>query len=784
MFIDNSILIAPSQVQKKILKQFEKDSELLNIKFMTLDDLFSRLTFSFDQKAIYYLMTRYNYKYDIALTYINNLKAVKDISYKNERLNNLQKLKNELANQDLLIYDKYIEHLLKNKKVYFYGYDYIPKNILSLLKGIDFEIIKQKPIDRKFTIYEFNNLDDEVGFVFSEIIKLIKKNISLDKIKIIATNEYHYSLNLIAEAFNIPINLNHKTSIYNTNLAQKFFAEIKRDKEETLKALTSDNNIYNAIVNIVNKYSWTTSLLDVKDMLVYDFKHSYKRDAYFDPAVNVETMSNNIFSDDDYVFLLGFNEGVYPQVFLDEDFLSNELKAKLGIETSDEVNKIVKDSLISKISNIKNLTLSYKKKSPFSQFYPSILIDELSMKIIKNQAPSLLYSNKYNKIRLGKYLDALIKLNHRDKDLNLLYTTYPKINYLKYDNSFTGIDKGKLIDYIGPKLRLSYTSLNEYYECGFKYYLSNILKLNIYEDNFAIYIGNLFHYVLSVAFKNNFNFNKEVDNFINDNRELIPKEKFLLEKLIAELEFTIKTIETQNQLISYKDAIYEEKVIVNFNKEINITFSGVIDKVYYKTIGDETYLALVDYKTGRVDLGLENIIYGLNLQLPLYLYLAGNLDKFKNAKVYGFYLQPILVNEFKIDKDKDYEDVKASKMRLHGYSLINDNADIEFDLSKSDSKVIQSMRLKNDGDYYAYAKVLTTSEIEKVYQIAESKIHEGIDNILKANFPINPKLLEGEPISCRYCKYKDICFTSPKDDVRLKKYKDLSFLSGEEDEVD
>ena len=47
-------------------------------------------------------------------------------------------------------------------------------------------------------------------------------------------------------------------------------------------------------------------------------------------------------------------------------------------------------------------------------------------------------------------------------------------------------------------------------------------------------------------------------------------------------------------------------------------------------------------------------------------------------------------------------------------------------------------------------------------------------------FPINPKVYNGENVSCKYCDYKDICFMKDKDITYLEKVENLDFLGGEE----
>ena len=49
---------------------------------------------------------------------------------------------------------------------------------------------------------------------------------------------------------------------------------------------------------------------------------------------------------------------------------------------------------------------------------------------------------------------------------------------------------------------------------------------------------------------------------------------------------------------------------------------------------------ITDYKTGNVTATLDNLNYGLNMQLPVYLYLIKNSNLGYN--VMGIYLQKLL----------------------------------------------------------------------------------------------------------------------------------------------
>ena len=235
----------------------------------------------------------------------------------------------------------------------------------------------------------------------------------------------------------------------------------------------------------------------------------------------------------------------------------------------------------------------------------------------------------------------------------------------------------------------------------------------------------------------------------------------------------------ENEVKNQKKTYYEEKIEIDKSREdMNIIFKGFVDKLM--TNEKEDTVAIIDYKTGNPDLNLNHIIYGLDLQLPVYIYLAK--EKFPQAQIAGFYLQKILNNEISKDYKHTYENLKEEKLKLQGYS----NSDIttleKFDTTYNESKMIKGMRTTTKG--LASKKVLNHEQIDQLENITEQKIEESIDNILKANFSINPKRVGMNNLGCKYCKFKDICFVTEKNIQNLKEYKNMEFLGGDQDDTE
>ena len=116
----------------------------------------------------------------------------------------------------------------------------------------------------------------------------------------------------------------------------------------------------------------------------------------------------------------------------------------------------------------------------------------MNFKALKRDREISGYSDYANKILMCDYLDDYYKYGNINANLNDLLATYTN-SYNTYDNSYKGIDNFDSIN------ALSYSSMNNYYKCAFRYYLANVLKVDIYNENFSQYIGNLFHYILLQA---------------------------------------------------------------------------------------------------------------------------------------------------------------------------------------------------------------------------------------------------------------------------------------------
>lgn len=792
---NNSILIIPNQLKENILIKINSYTQLFNFKIMSLEDFKKKYYFDYTTESICFIMKKYNFDYEFCLEILEYMYSIDEFSeYTEEKLNFLTQIKKQLINNNLLIFDNIFKKIIKNRTIYIYGYDYIDNISKKMLENSNVEAIKKQNENYNHNVYEFETIDDEVKFVAGKICELIINKVPINKIKIIKPgSEYIQIIKRIFKIFNLPINLNNNYLI-STEIVAKFLNFLDKDITKTLNKIKNSMNKnneleqieYNQIINICNKYNWCDNFIEIKEALIYEFKHTEIEIPKLTNVIEFVSLNNNVFEDDEIIFLLGFNQNNYPKTYKNDDYLNDDLKSLIDLETTTTKNIINYNTLIDKLKNIKNIYISYKLKTPFNTYYKSQIIDDLKLNIIKSPHNKEHYSKLNDQLNLAVQLDNYFKYGEKAEELELLLNNYQDINYHIYNNQYTKINENSFRKYLQNNLLLSYSSINNFYRCGFRYYMENILKLQITNNDFTLFIGNLFHYILSKMYNEKFNLEFDFQNYVNNNYKIQNyKEKYFIEKLKQELKFIIETIKQQDQYTSFDQYLFEEVIKIDLSKDnYNITFKGIIDKVMYKKNNEETLISIIDYKTGNPNLNLNNIIYGLDMQLCIYAYLSSKMKTFANPKLVGIYLQKILNNEINIVKNKDYLTQKKENLKLQGYSTNNESILKQFDKTYEDSNLIKGLKIGNNG-FYAYSKIFDQAMLNSLLQITENNIKNSRDKILNREFYINPKRIGIKNlIGCEHCQYKEICFMTEENIINLKEYKNLEFLKDDHYEMD
>lgn len=771
-FKDKDLLIVcPNAEKVKILDHISQDKNLYNIKFMTKEEYKHNYYFSYDEKALHYLLTKYDYNLDVAKVYLKNLYVIDTNKiYQSPKLNFLKDLKKELNEKGLLIYNPLFKEYIKNKQLFVKNYYDLEKYEEEMLNTK----VEIPPVKLNKEVTECQTLEEEVNTVCLRIISLLNNGVDINKIYLTnISNDYFYTLKKLFSYYKIPLNIDMKNSIYGTKVVKDFLETKELDLENKSKAI-----INRKLVNILSQLSTLDEESSAYQKILVDkLKNTYLPPKKKTNAISIKDLYTETFSSDEYVFVLGFNQDILPKMEKDISYINDSIKEEVPLYKTAYLNRRNKETLIYLLSKIDNLYLSYKLSSPFSNFYKSSLITDLNLKVITPATDLLTSSNIYNKLRLAEKLDMYHLYGEIDDMLKTLASSY-KIPYNTYSNAFTGIKNDTYLTNLPYPLKLSYTSLNAYNECSFKYYIKYVLKLDKYEDNFAAFIGSMYHKILQLYKKTNFNFEEEYRAYL-ETRTLSLKEKLLLIRIKKDLISLIKQLQQQELLTGFNEALYEKKIDIDLDKPVSVVFTGTIDKImYYKKVED-TYFSLVDYKTGFIDTHIEPMKYGLHMQLPVYLYLIHYSKVFANPIFTGIFYQNILFNYPTWSPKKTKDEIYKENLMLQGYTTDDTSILARFDSTFEKSEYIKSMSYTEEKGFGTYAKTISNDLLYDLITYTKDHISQKADDILAAKFDINPKVYAGKNIACEFCQFKDLCFMKEKDQLYLEKVDDLSFLGGD-----
>ena len=723
-----------------------------NYKIYTLEELYQIYPYKYDDKAIDYLISKHNILLNNAKLFLSLINKYSIDNLDNSKSQFLQNIRDELINNNLLTKNKLLYNLFKRSNIYI-TYDK-ELSLDNYLKDFNINYITSTPKYKLETIHEALNIEEEITIIGEKIIELYKQNIPLNKIYILNNYDNSIQLERILTLLNIPYNINHHYKISSTYLGSIILKNLNMPINDIKNFLdnnhTSDNDdTYKTIIDIINKYYYLDNYQQfIKDALT----NTDIKEPIYTNAINIIKTLKPL-KDDEYLFISNLTKD-FPRLSNNTDYF-NDLDALIINKTPSNIkNNIIINSFNNLLKSIKNLYISYplydnngNENKPYD--------NKLEIKKI---SPSLNVSNLYNKLLLARELDIYNKYNTISNRLKYLEKIYD-IPYKTYDNNF------KKTNITISNLSLSYTTLNEYLTCPFKYYLKNILKLNSKKDDYKQFIGTLYHEILSNINDDTYDINKEYDNVVNS-RIWSSKELFFIKKLKANLQDVIEILEQESHHQKLNKFITEKEIRL---KENDYEFVGKIDKIKYLKEDDYSIIEIVDYKTGKSDFKMSYINLGFDLQLPIYLYLIKKSSIFENPIIGGIYLQSIIPERIKYNDKEDYKMQRRKMMLLNGFTLENKDILPLIDDTYENSSIIKSLKVKNDGSFYKSSKTIDNKKIDEIYNLVEKYINETVNNIKNNNFEITCKIIDNkDDISCKYCPYKNICFKTNKNNIYLE----------------
>ncbi|MGM8251603.1 helicase-exonuclease AddAB subunit AddB [Clostridium perfringens] len=540
------------------------------------------------------------------------------------------------------------------------------------------------------------------------------------------------------------------------------------------------------------------------------------------------------------LYIIGVNDGVLPSASKEEGILSDndrEILLEKGISlASDTRTKIFEEQfLVYTAFTIAEeyLVVTY----PLADFEgksqrPSIIVHRLKKILpnVKEESEGFkLVDDKYEKISakiptLNELMIAIRK-NYDGADIEdywkYVYDWYlrePKwkerIEYVRKGLEYTNLENNiskekakKLYEDNKNKISLSVSRLERYAQCPFAYYIQYGLKAKdrkIYEFT-APDLGSFMHEILD-EFTNEIKekdlkwsdlskencrniINSLVDNQVKNNKSSIlnssKRYSYFTDRFKRILTKSVMVISEQMKRSDFE--IYKNELAFGFSKDVNsikldlpsgesFYLNGRIDRVDKLNLEGETYLRIIDYKTGSKKFDLNKFYNGLQMQLLVYLdALINNSENIvENQAMPGAILyfridDPILKSKGDLTEEEIKSEV-LKELKLEGLLLDDVKVVKAMDntLEPGTHSLIIPANMKKAGDLGKNKALITMEQFELLRKYVNEKMVEICQNMIEGKIDIEP-CKENKNIVCDYCNYSHICqFDSSLEDNRYK----------------
>lgn len=206
-------------------------------------------------------------------------------------------------------------------------------------------------------------------------------------------------------------------------------------------------------------------------------------------------------------------------------------------------------------------------------------------------------------------------------------------------------------------------------------------------------------------------------------------------------------------------------IVIELPSGGQVKLTGRIDRIDTFKTGNETYIRIIDYKSGAKDFSLANVYYGIQLQLITYLdACTGSVKaKFKEAAsvlpggiLYFKIDDPIIKNNKREFTEEEIEKSIMKQLKMKGLLLADVKVVKAMDRTIDGYSLIIPARV-NKGDVLGSGSSIATIEQFSILQKYVKKILQNMgEEMINGNISISP-FKKKKATSCQYCAYSSIC---------------------------
>lgn len=399
-----------------------------------------------------------------------------------------------------------------------------------------------------------------------------------------------------------------------------------------------------------------------------------------------------------------------------------------------------------------------------------------------------------------------------------------KISYLESvsrEKNFSISDSELMRRLYTEKLNIPATAIEEYNTCHFKYFCNTGLKLRVRKKRVVDKIGegNLTHRCLEKIL-GSCSTKEEFDSLDREQiREIIEKcgEEFLeeslggesmktpsvkaaLESISENISVLVKHLQVEMSQLEFRPIAFEldvsegnNKPIIKTESGIEIYLRGVVDRIDVFEQDGAKYLRVIDYKTGSKVFSISSLLYGINMQMLIYMFsVTGENGKFEGYDPAGVLYMPAGGAGCGRDRDdaKSVEDYLAAHYKMNGV-VLKDRTVLNA-MEKDIKGVFIPACVKKSDDGIGELELnkrssscLTKKNFKKLREYTDSILLKMCDELYNGKIEADPYVV-GNSTPCNWCDYWSVCGNTPVENYHTQEENAeeimMEKLGGEDDE--
>lgn len=350
----------------------------------------------------------------------------------------------------------------------------------------------------------------------------------------------------------------------------------------------------------------------------------------------------------------------------------------------------------------------------------------------------------------------------------------------------------------GKDLYASVSRLESFYECEYRYFSEYGLRLKereLYGID-TMMTGSLFHDALDRFLKAVSEMDADLAAMSDEDRQQLLEE--LLQTILGEAQYSVLESTARMRYLRYRLGKTVEKVTWALHKQAQKTrlhpvktevlfgqiagrtgipglelplenggqlrVRGKIDRVDAAIGEDQTWLAVVDYKSGDKQFSLVEAYYGLAMQLITYLDVAltdaEDLVGTELVRPAGAYY--LRVHDPVLKPEEAFGEKRLEKYKMKGFYLKDGDLYEQMDDSPGPKESSQLFPLSRDAkgvlkNTPQTKTFYTEEEIDTMRRYNRNKMQAAGDKIVSGEIALNPYLTASGQRACTFCPFRSLC---------------------------